>query len=416
MTSANAATHFIDRHPHEGRGGKTAFIDGGGAHSYRALARMVNQAGNVLRGLDIGRGDRVALCLNDTVNFPALFFGALKIGAVPVPLNTLLTSDDYAFMLRDSGAAAAVISASLGDRFEPAAGAIIDSERMLVEGGELSPYRTLATELARADTRLEAVAIGEDEPGFWLYSSGSTGKPKGVIHRHRDLIVTAERYGRAILEINEQDVIFSASKMFFAYGLGNACTFPLHAGATAVLMAERPLPDAILQLLVERRVTLFFGFPTLYASMLAALPPDFTPPGDLRLCISAGEALPPIIQQKWQERFGVPLLDGIGSTESLHIFMTNRPGAMQSGSSGKPVEGYEVSLRDEQGGETADNEIGDLWVSGESIASGYWNNDEAARRTFVDGWLRTGDKYLRDGEGYYHYAGRADDMLKAGGV
>ena len=262
----------------------------------------------------------------------------------------------------------------------------------------------------------EPVTIGEDEPGFWLYSSGSTGKPKGVIHRQRDLIVTAERYGRAVLGISQQDVIFSASKMFFAYGLGNACTFPLHAGATAVLMAGRPLPDAILQLLRKHGVTLFFGFPTLYAAILASLPPDFTPPGDLRLCISAGEALPPIIQEKWEERFGVPLLDGIGSTESLHIFMTNRPGAVRSGSSGKPIDGYRVNLRDEHGNEAADNEIGDLWVKGDSIAIGYWNNDEATRRTFIDGWLRTGDKYLRDADGYYHYAGRADDMLKVGGV
>ena len=222
--------------------------------------------------------------------------------------------------------------------------------------------------------------------------------------------------GHNVLGISDQDVIFSASKMFFAYGLGNSCTFTLHSGATAILIAERPSPDAILRLLEEHGVSLFFGFPTLYASILAALPPSFVPLRNLRLSVSAGEALPAVIQEHWQKRFGVPLLDGIGSTESLHIFMTNRPGELKAGTSGKPIAGYEVVIRDEAGHAAATDAIGDLWVKGPSIAIGYWNNPAATQRTFADGWLHTGDKYVRDAGGYYHYSGRADDMLKVGGV
>jgi benzoate-CoA ligase family protein len=416
MTIGNAAVHFIDRHLSEGRAGKAAFIDGHGTHSYGELARTVNQAGQTLLSLGVERGDRVVLCLNDSISFPAMFFGALKIGAIPVPLNTLLSLDDYTFVLRDSGAVAAVVSEPLLERIEPALRSDVASARVLIEGPAHSPYRSLETELANADVRLEAVAVNSGDPAFWLYSSGSTGRPKGVIHRHDDLKVTAELYGHNVLGISDQDVIFSASKMFFAYGLGNSCTFTLHSGATAILIAERPSPDAILRLLEERGVSLFFGFPTLYASILATLPQSFVPPRNLRLSVSAGEALPAVIQENWQKRFGVPLLDGIGSTESLHIFMTNRPGELKAGTSGRPIAGYEVVIRDEAGHAAAADAIGDLWVKGPSIAIGYWNNPAATERTFAGGWLHTGDKYVRDADGYYHYAGRADDMLKVGGV
>ncbi|HUN58081.1 MAG TPA: benzoate-CoA ligase family protein [Candidatus Binataceae bacterium] len=416
MAIGNAASHFIDRHLSEGRASKTAFVDGRGSHTYADLARMVNQAGHALRGCKLRHGDRVILCLNDSICFPALFFGALKIGAIPVPINTLLTPVDYSFMLRDSGAVAAIVSASLMERLETALSSNIDSSRVMIEGGFWPPYRSLEFELANADDQLQAVAAGIDDVAFWLYSSGSTGKPKGVIHRHGDLVATAKLYANPVLRITEHDVIFSASKMFFAYGFGNSCTFTLHSGGTAVLLADRPTPDAILRLLEEYRVTVFFGFPTLYAAILAGLVDQFVPPSHLRLSVSAGEALPAVIQHHWSQRFGVPVLDGIGSTESLHIFMTNRPGELKSGTSGKPVNGYEVVIRDEVGVDAATNQIGDLWVRGPSIATGYWNNPDASRRTFAEGWLRTGDKYFRDGEGYYHYTGRADDMLKVGGV
>jgi benzoate-CoA ligase family protein len=416
MSTGNAASHFIDRHLSEGRAGKPAFIDSRGEHTYAELARMVNKAGRALLGLRIRRGDRIILCLNDCVSFPALFFGALKIGAIPVPINTLLTPEDYSFMLRDSGAAAAAVSAPLMERLEPALNGNIDTSRVMIEGGFWPPYRSLEFELANANRELQTVGANIEDEAFWLYSSGSTGKPKGVIHRHADLLATAGLYAAPVLNIREQDVIFSASKMFFAYGLGNSCTFTLHSGATAILLEERPSPDAILRLLNERSVTIFFGFPTLYASILAALPQPFVPPSHLRLSVSAGEALPAVIQQNWSQQFRVPLLDGIGSTESLHIFMTNRLDGLRSGTSGKPVGGYEVVIRDEVGKDAVTDEIGDLWVRGPSIAIGYWNNPEASRRTFVDGWLRTGDKYFRDADGYFHYAGRVDDMLKVGGV
>jgi len=416
MANGNAASHFIDRHLTEGRAAKTAFIDARGRHTYSDLARLVNQAGHALRGLGVKRGDRVILCLNDSVIFPAVFFGALKIGAIPVPLNTLLTPEDYSFMLRDSAAVAAVVSAPLMERFEPALNRNIDPARVVIEGGFHPPFRSLEAELANAENRLDAVAVHSDEPGFWLYSSGSTGKPKGVIHRHDDLAATAALYAAPVIGISQQDIVFSASKMFFAYGLGNSCTFTLHSGATSILIAERPVPAAILQLLEQHQVTVFFGFPTIYASILAALPDSFVPPSRLRLCVSAGEALPAVIQRNWSQQFGVPLLDGIGSTESLHIFMTNRPGSLKPGTSGTPLAGYEVVIRGEAGHEAAITQIGDLWVRGPSIAIGYWNNPEATQRTFAGGWLRTGDKYFRDPDGYYHYAGRADDMLKVGGV
>ena len=416
MSTGNAADHFIDRHLSEGRARKTAFIDSRGEHTYSDLVRLVNKAGRALLGLEVRRGGRVILCLNDSVSFPALFFGALKIGAIPVPINTLLTPEDYSFMLRDSGAAAAVVSAPLIERLEPALNGNLDSSRVMIEGGAQPPYRSLESELANANDELQSVTVNVEDEAFWLYSSGSTGKPKGVIHRHGDLLATACLYAAPVLSIREQDVIFSASKMFFAYGLGNSCTFTLHSGATAILLAERPSADAIIRLLSQYGVTIFFGFPTLYASILAALPQPFEPPNRLRLSVSAGEALPAVIQQNWSQQFHVPLLDGIGSTESLHIFMTNRPDRLRSGTSGKPVDGYEVVIRDEIGKEVVTDQIGDLWVRGPSIATGYWNNPAASRRTFVEGWLRTGDKYFRDVDGYFHYAGRADDMLKVGGV
>jgi benzoate-CoA ligase family protein len=416
MSTGNAVSHFVDRHLSEGHSSKAAFIDSRGEHTYGDLVLMVNKAGCALLALGVRRGDRVILCLNDSVSFPALFFGALKIGAIPVPINTLLTPEDYSFMLRDSGPVAAAVSAPLIERLEPALNSNIDASRVMIEGGFWPPYRSLESELANANNELQAVAAKAEDEAFWLYSSGSTGKPKGVIHLHGDLLATAGLYADPVLSISEQDVIFSASKMFFAYGLGNSCTFTLHSGATAILLAERPSPDAILRLLNERSVTIFFSFPTLYASILAALPQPFVPPSRLRLAVSAGEALPAVIQQNWSRQFRVPLLDGIGSTESLHIFMTNRPGELKSGTSGKPLDGYEVVIRDEIGKDAVTDQIGDLWVRGPSIATGYWKNPEASRRTFVDGWLRTGDKYFRDVDGYFHYAGRADDMLKVGGA
>jgi benzoate-CoA ligase family protein len=414
---ANAATHFVDRHVFEGRGAAVAFIDSGTSYTYADLARLVNQAGNLLRDRGVGRGDQVMLCLNDGIAFPPLFFGALKIGAVPVPINTLLVAQDYDYLTRDCAPRAAVISASLLHRLPPRFADLVDSSRIFISGGNDNRYVALNPLLAASSNQLEPVSVTPDEVGFWLYSSGSTGGPKGVMHRHRALQHTAELYARSVLGIRQDDVIFSASKMFFAYGLGNSCTFPLDAGATAILTAERPTPELVLSILRRHRVTVFFGFPTLYAAILAAVgdePLERLP--HLRLCVSAGEALPSSVAERWAARFGVNILDGLGSTEALHIFLSNRSDDFRYGTSGKPVEGYEIALRDEAGAEVRANEIGELWCRGPSIAAAYWNKVEATERTFVRGWLRTGDKYLRDDDGYYHYTGRGDDMLKVGGV
>jgi benzoate-CoA ligase len=326
-------------------------------------------------------------------------------------------AEDYDYLIRDCAACAAVISASLLDRFGSGLAHSINSSRILVAGDSDGRHAAIDPLLAASNEKLEPVSVTSEDVGFWLYSSGSTGGPKGVMHRHGALKHTAELYARRVLGIRQNDIIFSASKMFFAYGLGNSCTFPLDAGATAILIAERPTPELVLSILRRHRVTIFFGFPTLYAAILAAVGNEpFERLPHLRLCISAGEALPSALAERWAARFGVNILDGLGSTEALHIFLSNRSDDMRYGTSGKPVEGYEIALRDEAGAEVRANEIGELWCRGPSIAAGYWNKAEATARTFVGGWLRTGDKYFCDNDGYYHYAGRGDDMLKVGGV
>ena len=414
----NAAAHFIDRHQSEGRGGKTAIIDDAGACTYGELAARVNRAGNALRNLGIGPGERVMLAMLDGIDFAAAFWGAIKIGAIPVPVNTLLAAEDYDYLLRDSAARALIVSAALLARIEPALAADARPPILIVSGGaKLAGARQFDELTQSAGERLEAAPAGPDAIAFWLYSSGSTGKPKAVMHRGRALLPTAALYAERVLGIGAGDVCFSASKMFFAYGLGNAMTFPFHAGATVVLMAERPAPEAVMRILRTHNPTIFHGVPTLYAGILAnEANSRATGSTRLRICTSAGEALPAPVAERWRERFGVEILDGIGSTEELHIFITNRIGDVRRGSTGKPVAGYNIELRDEAGAAISGPGIGDLWVRGESIGAGYWNKPDATARTFAGGWLRTGDKYRRDEDSYYHFAGRADDMLKVGGI
>ncbi len=418
----NAAEHFIDRHPCEGRADKIAYIDDRGSYSYGELAERVNRAGNALRRLGVEMEQRIVLCMLDGIDFVALFWGAVKIGAIPVPVNTLLSATDYDFMLRDCRAKVLAVSAPLLERFTTVIASPPYLKSIVVCGGDEAPiagaraanFEALSS---TADTKLASAPTVADDVAFWLYSSGSTGRPKGVLHIHSSMVQTAGLYANGILGMREDDVVFSASKLFFAYGLGNSMSFPLHAGATAILMAERPTPAAVMRTLERHRPTIFCGVPTLYAGLLAEAPLDQVRSfSRLRSCTSAGEALPEPIARHWAERFGVEILDGLGSTEALHIFLSNRVGAIRSGSSGRPVPGFELSLRDENGHETADGEIGDLWCRGPSIGAGYWNNREASNRTFVGGWLRTGDKYVRDADGYYHFAGRSDDMLKVGGI
>ncbi|MBF6559218.1 MAG: benzoate-CoA ligase family protein [Candidatus Binataceae bacterium] len=418
----NAATYFIDRHAREGRGAKIAYIDDCGSYTYADLAARVNRAGHALRRLGLEMEQRVMLCVQDGIDFAALFWGAVKIGAVPVPVNTMLAADDYDYLLRDSRAKLLAVSAPLADRIAPALGSQPFLREVIVCGGAAA---TIADRTAHSFDALSAAAADElnaaptvaDDVALWLYSSGSTGRPKGVLHLHRSLVQTAVLYAERVLGIAADDLLFSASKMFFAYGLGNSMTFPLHAGATAVLMAERPAPAAVIRMIRTHRPTIFCGVPTLYAGMLAEPSlADAAATSRLRVCTSAGEALPAAVAREWSARTGTEILDGLGSTEALHIFVSNRAGAVRHGSSGTAVGGYELALRGEDGAATAPDAIGDLWVRGPSIGAAYWNNRAASSATFVGGWLRTGDKYLRDADGYYHFAGRSDDMLKVGGI
>ena len=412
----NAALEFVDANLARGRGEKVAFVDESGRYTYREMAERVNRAGNALRALGAGMETRVLMCMADGIDFPAVFFGAIKAGCVPIPVNTLLTPGDYAYLLRDSRARFAVVSAPLLDRFEPALAGQPHLEGVVVAGGDAHGHSGLEDLLAAAPDSLDPAPTTCDDVAFWLYTSGSTGTPKGSMHLHRHLIATAEHYGVATLGIREDDLVYSAAKLFFAYGLGNAMTFPFHAGATTVVLAERPTPDAVMTLLRTHRPTLFYGVPTLYGALLAdPASCRATASPALRLAVSAGEALPAEIGRAFEERFGAPVLDGLGSTEMLHIFLSNREDDVRYGTSGKAVPGYELRVLTESGEPAATDELGELWVRGDSSAIGYWNQRDKSRSTFHGPWTRTGDKYTVDAEGYYHYCGRTDDMLKVGG-
>ncbi len=409
----NAATFFIDRHGAEGRADKTAIIDDAGTTTYGALAEQVNRAGNALRALGLRQEDRFAVCMLDTAAFPAVFWGGIKAGLVPIPLNTLLTTKDYAYMLRDSRVKALVVSAALYDKIAPALEDQPFLEHVIIDGeGE----GNLASRLAAASPDMAAAPTTCDDAAFWLYSSGSTGAPKGVIHCHSHLAATNTLFGQGVLGVREDDVVFSAAKLFFAYGLGNGMTFPFGAGATVVLLAERPTPESVMRTLGTHHPTIYYGVPTLYSAILADRATAGHKGSDrLRVCVSAGEALPAEVGQRWEERFGVEILDGLGSTEMLHIFLCNPPGKRRYGTSGIAVPGYDLDIVDEAGQSVGDGEIGELVVRGPSSALGYWNQREKSRHTFRGAWTATGDKYTREPDGYFVYAGRADDMLKVSG-
>ncbi|MEW5863826.1 MAG: benzoate-CoA ligase family protein [Pseudomonadota bacterium] len=404
----NAAEDLVGGNLRAGRRDKIAYIDDAGQCTFGELAERVNRFGNHLLSLGLQMEDRVLLAMHDTMDWPVAFLGAIRAGVVPVAVNTLLTPKDYEYMLADSRAKALILSPALAPQFEPFLGRLRFLKHVI--------QTPLAPLLAQASPELEPAPTTRDDPCFWLYSSGSTGMPKGTVHVQSSMRYTAELYAKGVLGMNETDVVFSAAKLFFAYGLGNSLSFPLTVGATTVLMAERPTPDSVFKRLVERRPTLFFGVPTLYAAMLAS--PAFPARNKLALrqCVSAGEALPPHIAQSFRERTGVEILDGIGSTEMLHIFLSNRPGDVRYGTTGKPVPGYELKLVDEQGNPVRQGELGELMIRGPTAANLYWNNREKSRTTFIGEWTRSGDKYLQDADGYYVYGGRTDDMLKVSGI
>jgi benzoate-CoA ligase family protein len=415
--SYNFAADIIERNLRAGRADKPVYIDPHGVWSYRQLAERIDRFGHVLRSAGIHREQRILLALLDTIDWPTAFLGAIKSGIVPVPVNTLMTEDDYRFMLADSRAQVLVVSEALFPKFAKLIESSPDLVQVIVSGQNGHGYVRFEDLLANARPEPYTAPTACDDMCFWLYTSGSTGKPKGAVHAHANLRLTADLYAGGVLGLKESDVCYSVAKLFFAYGLGNALTFPMAVGATTILSPERPTPESVAAILRQHPVTVFYAVPTFYAAFLAS--PNAPARSDIKLryCISAGEALPTDIGKRWKERFGVDILDGIGSTEMLHIFLSNYPGDVKYGTTGKPVPGYDIRLVDDDGNViTSKGEMGELQVRGPTAALMYWNNRERTRETFLGEWTRSGDKYVEDEAGYYVYCGRRDDMLKVGGI
>jgi benzoate-CoA ligase len=417
----NFAAHLLQANA--GRPAKAAFIDDVGVVTFGELDERVRRFAAALKERGVKREERALILMQDSADWPVAFLGAMLAGVVPVAVNTLLTADDLAYMLEHSRAQVALVSGAIKPALKAALAKADHEAHTVVVSRPTQPLEPEEIEfedfLRRAAPLAKAAHTGADESAFWLYSSGSTGRPKGTVHSHANPYWTTELYGKAILGLTESDVCFSAAKLFFAYGLGNALTFPLAVGATALLMAERPTPEAVFKRWlggVGVKPTVFYGAPTGFAGMLASnlLPKreDVT----LRLVSSAGEALPAEIGERFKRHFGVDIVDGIGSTEMLHIFISNRPDKVRYGSTGWPVPGYDIELRGEDGRSVSDGEPGDLYIHGPSAALMYWGNRAKTRETFEGRWTRSGDKYVRNSDGTYTYAGRSDDMLKVGGV
>ena len=418
----NAATAFLDRNIAEGRGAKTAIYHEGDTYSYAYVAELANRVGNTLLDLGVEIEQRVALILQDSPQFAATFFGAIKIGAVPIPLNTMLRPVDYEYLLNDSRAKVLFIHAELWKPLQQILPNLRYLRHVIVvdlkKGGEeeTTTCHDFERLTDRASAQLTAVQTSKDDSAFWLYTSGSTGFPKGCIHLQHDMSYCTETFGKLTLGIREDDIMFSVSKLFFAFGLGNSLYYPFAVGASAVYHPGRVTAENVFKLIERHRPTLFFGAPTLYANLLTV--PDAEKHFDLssiRLCVSAGEALPAEILRRFEQRFHVTVLDGIGCTEMLQTFISNRVGDVRPGSSGKLVPGYDARLVNEQGQDVAVGEIGSLLIRGDSAAVGYWNKHEKSKDVFRGHWVATGDKYSQDADGYFWYSGRTDDMLKVSG-
>lgn len=418
--NGNAALYFIDRHLAEGRGDKIAFREADGGRrslSYAELAARTGCFAGALMRHGVRREERIALIMRDELEFPIAFWGALKAGAIPVPLNTLLSTQVYEAILNDSRASLLIVSEALWETIAP----ILRDNRflraVLIVGAARENAIRFDDFMAGAK-QMAPVDAHDDELAFWLYSSGSTGLPKGVRHVHSSLKATSDTFGRQVLGIKESDVVYSVAKMFFAYGLGNAMTFPMAVGATTILFASRPTPQAVFDILTSEHPSIFYAVPTFFAAMSAAHEQAGAGKAStsLRIATSAGEALPREIGERWQNIWGVEIIDGVGSTEMLHIFLSNRPGDVEYGTSGLPVPGYEVRLVDEHDEDVERGHIGELLVRGPSAAEGYWNRRESSQRTFAGHWTRTGDKYEQNQVGRFIYRGRADDMFKVSGI
>ena len=420
----NFAVHLMQANAH--RHAKTAFLDDQRNLSYGELDHRIQRFAAALQSFGIRREERVLLLMQDTCDWPVVFLGCLYAGVVPVAVNTLLTAHDYAFMITDCRAQAAIVSGNLLNTLKEAMVKVTDTPGGLLEikttivSRPIDPLeesqQDMETVLFSHATDIRAAPTKADEIAFWLYSSGSTGQPKGTVHLHGSPYWTAELYGKNVLKLQEDDVLFSAAKLFFAYGLGNGLSFPLMVGATVVLWPGRPVPSDVFKLWTTHGVTVFFGAPTGYAGMLAA--PDLPARNQvkLRMCSSAGEALPREIGERFTRHFGCEIIDGIGSTEMLHVYLSNAPGDVNYGTTGRPVPGYEVRLSGEDGIEVPMGEIGDLYIKGPSAAMLYWGQREKTRITFQGEWTQSGDKYSIDNNGCYIYAGRSDDMLKVSGI
>ena len=411
--SYNLATAFVDRHLAEGRGDKVAIRCGDSRVTYRQLAALTNRVGHGLRRLGLHEEERVLLVLPDGPEFAAAYFGTMKIGAVAVPTSTGLRAPDYVYALAESRARAVIVHGSVWGEVAPALARLPRQPHVIGCGADAG----LGWEewLRDCPDLLDAVATTRDDVAFWLWTSGSTGRPKAAVHLHGDWSVCCEHYACAVLGLGTDDVTFSSSKLFHAYGLGNGLMFPLHVGATSVLFPGKPQPHIILETARDQRPTVLFSVPGLYAAMLQQAERTSYDLGSVRLAVSAAEPLPAAVYVRWQERFGVEILDGIGSTEVLHIYISARQGHVKPGSSGQVVPGYQVRIVDADDNDVPPGVIGDLLVAGQSTTLGYWRRRDMTADRMRGRWFFTGDKYSVDTDGFYWYAGRSDDMFKVSG-
>lgn len=424
----NATDYFIDRNIYQGNGHKVALYTDYRDYTYNDLQKMINKTANGMRDLGVRIEDKIMLLMLDIPQFYAMFWGAIRIGAIPIPVNTMLTSSDYEFYLNDSRSRVLAVSEELLPVINNIKGDLPYLRDIVVisetEGARI-PFKQ---KYKRATSDIKTAFTTKDDVGFWLYSSGSTGSPKGAIHSQYDMVVVSEAYAKNTLGINENDIIFSTARMFFAYGLGNSVYFPMYAGCSVILNSQPPKPEGVFKCMRKYHPTIFFGIPTFYGQVLeyqGHLDQEKGRPTDpdaehafssVRICVSAGEALPTDIYHRWKKRYGIDILDGLGSTEMGHIFLSNRPGEVKPGSTGKCVPGYDLKLVDDEGNEVPQGKTGTLMVKGESAAQMYWRKRDKSRKTMIGEWINTGDKYYVDKEGYYWCAGRSDDMLKVGGI